>query len=334
MKDNKKKKNKIQILDVVPFFILVGIIAFFAIATGGISLSTYNIQMILIQVVPVIVGSLGCIFVIALGGTDISIGASAALCASLAAMMSAKIGFGPIAIPITLLLSTLVGIFIGFIVVKFKVGSFICTLAILIAARGVLNYYVQKGFIAPPAGIDFVGSLPFAIGVIVLLTLVVWFVFDRTKFGFYCKCIGENERTVKAVGINVNKIRITCFAISGFMAGVIGFIQIVKVGGGTSALCNMLEMKVQMAIFLGGILTTGGFSAKIYKLILGSFTIIVIENGLQIMGVSSDWAEFIEGIVLVLILIVTIYCSKVATANDLKMAAEEEKALMAEQAAA
>ena len=126
MKDNKKKKNKIQILDVVPFFILVAIIAFFAIATGGISLSTYNIQMILIQVVPVIVGSLGCIFVIALGGTDISIGASAALCASLAAMMSAKIGFGPIAIPITLLLSTLVGIFIGFIVIV-EVG---CTIVV------------------------------------------------------------------------------------------------------------------------------------------------------------------------------------------------------------
>lgn len=327
-----KKQSKIQLLDIVPIFILAGIFIIFTVASNGATLSSYNLKLLCTNVVPVIIGSLGCIFVIALGGTDISIGASAALCSSIAAVISAQTA-GWVAIPITIILSTALGALIGFIVTKFHVGSFMCTLAILIAGRGLLNFMLQQSSIAAPKGISFVTSFAFTIILLVALIAIVWFVFEYTKFGFYCKCIGENERTVHSVGINVKKIRIICFMISGLMAGIIGLVQICRVGGSTSTLCNMLEMKVQMAIFLGGILTTGGFSAKIYKLIIGSFTIVVIENGMIILGVSSALSEAIEGIILVAILITTVYCSKVAVNKDLKMAALADQESVAESAA-
>lgn len=327
-----KKQGKIQLLDIVPIFILAGIFIIFTVASNGATLSSYNLKLLCTNVVPVIIGSLGCIFVIALGGTDISIGASAALCSSIAAVISAQTA-GWVAIPVTIILSTALGALIGFIVTKFHVGSFMCTLAILIAGRGLLNFMLQQSSIAAPKGISFVTSFAFTIILLIALIVIVWFVFEYTKFGFYCKCIGENERTVHSVGINVKKIRIICFMISGLMAGIIGLVQICRVGGSTSTLCNMLEMKVQMAIFLGGILTTGGFSAKIYKLIIGSFTIVVIENGMIILGVSSALSEAIEGIILVAILITTVYCSKVAVNKDLKMAALADQESVAESAA-
>ncbi len=327
-----KKQSKIQLLDIVPIFILAGIFIIFTVASNGATLSSYNLKLLCTNVVPVIIGSLGCIFVIALGGTDISIGASAALCSSIAAVISAQTA-GWVAIPVTIILSTALGALIGFIVTKFHVGSFMCTLAILIAGRGLLNFMLQQSSIAAPKGISFITTFAFTIILLIALIVIVWFVFEYTKFGFYCKCIGENERTVHSVGINVKKIRIICFMISGLMAGIIGLVQICRVGGSTSTLCNMLEMKVQMAIFLGGILTTGGFSAKIYKLIIGSFTIVVIENGMIILGVSSALSEAIEGIILVAILITTVYCSKVAVNKDLKMAALADKESVAESAA-
>ena len=327
-----KKQSKIQLLDIVPIFILAGIFIIFTVASNGATLSSYNLKLLCTNVVPVIIGSLGCIFVIALGGTDIYIGASAALCSSIAAVISAQTA-GWVAIPVTIILSTALGALIGFIVTKFHVGSFMCTLAILIAGRGLLNFMLQQSSIAAPKGISFVTTFAFTIILLIALIVIVWFVFEYTKFGFYCKCIGENERTVHSVGINVKKIRIICFMISGLMAGIIGLVQICRVGGSTSTLCNMLEMKVQMAIFLGGILTTGGFSAKIYKLIIGSFTIVVIENGMIILGVSSALSEAIEGIILVAILITTVYCSKVAVNKDLKMAALADKESVAESAA-
>ncbi len=326
-----KKQSKVQLLDIVPVFILIGIFIVFIIASGGSTVSAYNIKLIFTNAVPVIICSLGCIFVIALGGTDISIGAVAALSASMAALISLK-SAGWVAIPVGLVISTGIGFIIGMIVTRLHVGSFICTLAVLIAGRGLLNFFLQQQSIAAPKNVRFASSFGFTTTVLIVLVIVVWYVFEYTKFGFYCKCIGENEQTVHSVGINVRRIRVICFMISGFMAGLVGFIQICRTGGSSSSLCNLLEMKVQMAIFLGGILTTGGFSAKIYKLIVGSFTIVIIENGLTICGVSSALSEAIEGIVLVGILITTIYCSKAAVNKDLRMAALADQESVADAA--
>lgn len=107
-----KKQGKIQLLDIVPIFILAGIFIIFTVASNGATLSSYNLKLLCTNVVPVIIGSLGCIFVIALGGTDISIGASAALCSSIAAVISAQTA-GWVAIPVTIILSTALGALIG-----------------------------------------------------------------------------------------------------------------------------------------------------------------------------------------------------------------------------
>ena len=170
-----------------------------------------------------------------------------------------------------------------------------------------------------PTELSFVSSFWFTIILLVVLIAIIYLVFEKTQFGFYCKCIGENERVVKSVGTNVNKIRLLCFMISGLTAGIVGFIQLCRVGGSTNTLCNMLEMKVQMAIFLGGILVSGGFSAKLYKMILGSITIIVIENGLTVCKVSSTASEAVEGILLVIILCITIYSHNISQKKAMQL---------------
>ena len=81
-----------------------------------------------------------------------------------------------------------------------------------------------------------------------------------------------------------------------------------------------------MAIFLGGVLVTGGFSAKLYKVIIGSFTIGIIENGLTIAQVPSTISEAVEGILLVAILIITV------TFNRKGQAKEAEGSKTAEEA--
>lgn len=319
-----KKRKKIQLLDIVPVIILMLVFLVFAVLSEGMSISVYNLKLLCTQIVPVIVGGLGCIFVVALGGTDISIGANAAMCSTIATIATAGIG-GWLALPLSVILSTLVGLLIGTIVTRFKVSSFMATLATLIAARGLLNFSLQHGIVGVPKGLFFLTSFWFTIVLLVLMVGVVWYIFEYSKFGFYCKCIGENERNMRAVGVNVNRIRTICFMISGFTAGIVGIVQLCRVGGSASTLCNMLEMRVQMAIFLGGILTTGGFSAKIYKLLIGSFTIAIIENGLTICKVSSFMAEAIEGILLVAILVVIVFCSRLAVKKDVEMAARTEK---------
>jgi len=306
------KKIKVNSIDIIPVLILVILVVIFAILSGGLSLSSYNIGKLIIQLVPIMLGSLGVIFVVSLGSTDISIGANAAMAATLAAMVTLKTGQSLIFFPLTVVISSLIGLLIGTIATKFKVGTFILTLAMLIGCRGFLNYVVSSVKITTPKGLKLLATTPFALAVLIVSIAIVYYVFEKTKFGYYCKCVGENERTIRSVGINVDKIRVTCFVISGFFAGVVGVTQLCRVGGATNTLCNMLEMRVQMAIFLGGILTTGGFSAKLYKAIIGSITITIIENGLTICGASSQVSEAVEGILLVAILVITIYFNRVA----------------------
>lgn len=319
-----KKQSKFHLLDIIPIFILVLLFLIFMIASKGTTVSVYNLKNMVVQVVPVIVGSLGCIFVVTLGGTDISIGASAALFSTLGILISEYTGVWA-AIPLTLVFTTLLGFLVGIIVTRFKVSSFMTTLATLIAARGFLNFLLSKQVIYARDELSFVKNFGFSIGLLIGLSGIIWYVFEHTSFGYYCKCIGENERAVRAVGIKVKRIRILCFMISGFMAGIVGIITLCRVGGATSSLCNMLEMRVQMAIFLGGILVTGGFTAKIYKVIIGSVTIIVIENGLTVCQVSSSMSEAIEGILLIAILCMTIYCNNLSHKKAMSMAMEADE---------
>ncbi len=318
-----RKGKKIQLLDIIPIIILATLVIIFAVISGGTTLTGYNISNIVVQMVPTIIGSLGVIFVVSLGGTDISIGASAAMCATLGTLLAVKTGISWLMIPITLLLTMAMGLMIGTLVAKCKVSSFMLTLAILIGTRGFLNFLLSKEVIYTPSGLEGLASTGFAITLLIIAVIVVYFVFERTKFGYYCKCIGENERTVRSVGINVDKIRILCFVLSGLFAGIVGITQLCRVGGSTNTLCNMLEMRVQMAIFLGGILTTGGFSAKLYKVIIGSITITVIENGLTICQVSSAVSEAVEGILLVIILCMTIYFNNVSEKRTISLSTRD-----------
>ena len=313
--------KKIKLLDIIPIIILLVLIAVFAILSKGTTLTGYNLSNMMVQVVPVIIGSLGVIFVVSLGGTDISIGASAAMCATVAALVATKTQQSWLLLPLTLILTMAVGFCVGLLVSKCKVSSFMTTLALLIACRGFLNFMLASQVIYTPPGLEILSSTGFAIVLLVVAIVIIFFVFEKTKFGFYCKCIGENERTVRSVGVNVDRVRIICFVISGLFAGIVGVTQMCRVGGSTNTLCNMLEMRVQMAIFLGGILTTGGFSAKLYKVVIGSITITVIENGLTICRASSAVSEAVEGILLVIILCTTIYFNNVSEKRTVRFSA-------------
>lgn len=303
--------KKIHILDVIPVIIMVVLFGIFAIGSKGNTLTIFNMKNIVIQTVPVALGALGVIFVVSIGSTDISVGANAALSATIAALIS-QLTSQWLMIPLTLIFSTLIGTFLGWIITRFNTDSFMTTLASLIALRGVMNFILSMNTITAPRYLLKITDFKVSILILIVFLVMVFFLFEKTKFGYYCKSMGENEKTVRAIGINAKRIRLICFAISGFMAGVFGFILLGRVSGASSTLCNMMEMKIQMAIFLGGILVTGGFSAKLFKAIIGSFTIVIIENGLVSCGVDTSPSEAIEGILLVVILCITIYSNKIA----------------------
>ncbi|MBR3644278.1 MAG: hypothetical protein IKN57_12315 [Parasporobacterium sp.] len=146
--------------------------------------------------------------------------------------------------------------------------------------------------------------------------------FEYTRFGAYCKCIGENELTSASSGIDTTKIKILAFVLSGTMVGIAGAFNVARLGGASTTIGSMFEMRVMMSLYIGGIPISGGTKSKMYKLILGAFILAVLENGLTISGVMGPLYEFIEGVVLITVVASTLFLNRQSRIKGQKIAAE------------
>ena len=304
--------KKIRVSDIVPFAAFVVLFVFFTIVSKGKMVSAYSLKMLLEQSILTIVTACGVLFVVAQGSIDLSVGVNVALSGVVGMHIATVTGQGWLLIPCSMAIGLIVGLFNGVIVSKCHVPSFTLSIAMLIGVRGVVNY-IQTiiGIEYIPESMLFITTSTFRIIAFIVIALIVLFVFEFTRVGRYSQAIGENETTARFVGIPVDKMKILVFAIAGLMAGIGAVFSMATVGGTTMTMGAFLEMKVAMAIFFGGVLVTGGSSAKFYKVILGSLSITVIVYGLSLIGMSdSQISESVEGGLLLIILFITILTNR------------------------
>ena len=295
----------------MPFIALGILFLVFGIASKGAIFQPFNLRSLVEQIVPITIGGLGVIFVAATGSVDLSVGSLMGLAAVIASMLGEAFGTW-IIIPAALLVGAGVGLLNGFIVSKCKVSSFMTTLAMLFALKGMTNFFLDiSGLIQTPKAIKALNATPVKMTILVAAIVIMYYVFEKTKYGRCCKVIGENELTVITVGIPVQKYRMIAYVLSGFMAGGVGAVlSLAKLGGPTNTMGAFQEIRIMLAIFLGGVMVTGGMSTKIYKLIVGAFSIIVIENGLILAKAPTEFSEMIQGICLILIVFLISYFNK------------------------
>lgn len=310
MKNRKISLGRWKFQDIVPFAAFLVIFLFFTFAsyndrTGTLTMLTArNLSTLLEQTMQTILVATGTLFVVAQGSTDLSVGVNLALSGVIGMWAAHATGAFWLMIPVTLAVGLIVGIFNGLIVSKFKVSSFMLTLAMLIGVRGLVNYLqIFTGVQRLPEDMSIMSSSALKIVLFFVIIIVMAYVFEFTKAGRYSRAIGENETTARFVGVPVDKMKIVAFALSGLMAAVAALFNMGTVGATTNQMGTFLEIRVVMAIYLGGVLVTGGSSAKFYKILLGSFSIQIIVNGLALMGKSdAHYSQSVQGILLLLIL--------------------------------
>jgi len=308
-----KKKSRITLYDLIPFIAFLAIFLVFTFLSykpgkGFLMLRPANLYTIVEQTMQVILVASGTIFVVAQGGIDLSVGVNLALSGVIGTWASVTTGIPWLLIPVTLSVGLVVGIINGIIVGKFKVSSFMVTLAMMIGIRGLVNF-IQAKILAQRLDNAFqalMNSTPVKIGMFIVVVAIMCYVFEFTKVGRYSRAIGENETTAKSIGIPVVKMKIIAFALSGLLAGVGSIVSLVTIGSTSQQMGVFFEMRVAMGIFLGGVLVTGGSSAKFYKILLGSFSIQIIVNGLALIGKSDSYiSQSVQGILLLLILVIS-----------------------------
>lgn len=321
-----KKKINFNVNAWLPVIIFVLIAAIFGAATGGQLFGTTNLMNIFNQSAATIIAGLGMIFVASMGSTDITCGAIVGVASCLACMAAEKAG-ALVMLPIALGVGVVTGLLVGIIVGKFKVNSFMTTLAVMMAYRAFATLLVNNKAYLVPESMKFIDNFGFKLAAVIVLVLAITYVFKYTRLGTYVRGIGENENAIRHVGVNVEAIKIAAFAICGLMAGIAAIFTVVRVGGTNNTIGQGFEMRVMMALFIGGIPVQGGSGSKIYKLIFGAPTIIMLENGLVLCGASGGTTQLVRGLVLLAAVWLSNYLAKKFVNVGVQAAQNQKKAV-------
>ncbi len=251
--------------------------------------------------------AMGMMFVIISGGIDLSVGSIVALTGVVAASF-AHPGEYPLIVPIILSLS--IGLFIGWLngvgVAYGNIPPFIVTLGMMTIIRGVA--LIASGG-APVFGVtdefeNIAGAflfdrIPLLVIYFIGITIISAYILTKSVFGRRVYAIGGNEISAAFSGINVKKIRISVFMISGLLAGFAGLLLASRTVSGIPTAGQSYELDAIAAVIIGGISMSGG-SGRWYGTVIGALLIAVIGNGLDILNVSSHYQLVIKGAIIII----------------------------------
>ncbi|CAN5712875.1 ABC transporter permease [soil metagenome] len=270
----------------------------------------------------------GQTLVILSGGIDLSVGAIAALAASVAAVAMtsrlevAGVAFGPLDFWAGMLLGLLVGAGAGFlngiIIAKGRIPDFIATLGTLAAFRGVALLVTEglpvpshitstemRGHLPPElvwlgggqiAGIPSVALL--ALAAIVLM----WFTLRYTVLGRAIYAVGGNREAARVSGISIDRTKIAVYTISGTLAGLGGLVLAGRLNSANALMADGEELRTIAAVVIGGTNLYGGEGGA-FGTLIGALIIGVLANGLNLLDVSAFWQRVIQGLVIISVVI-------------------------------
>lgn len=252
----------------------------------------------------------GMTCIILTGGIDLSVGSVLAL-TSIICAHTIKIGLpAPLSMLIALIFGIILGTISGLMVTKSRLQPFIATLITMTGYRG-LTMILSGGRPISRLGDNLLlnqigkGSLlgiPIPVWILIIFFAIFLFVLKKTVLGRQIYATGSNSKAAELAGINTNNIKLIVYAVSGFMASLSGLILVSRLGSAQPTLGNGYELDAIAAVALGGTSMTGG-RGKITGTLIGILIIAVLNNGLNIIGVSSYYQDVVKALVIFLAVI-------------------------------
>lgn len=250
--------------------------------------------------------SVGMMCVLLTGGIDLSVGSIVAL-SGIVATTFAHPGEYPVIVPIILgvLAGAACGVVNGTLVAFLNLPAFIATLGMLSVASGVA-LVLSKG--RPISNLSeqfrYIGGgsilgLPILIYILAAVFLIGYLILSWTNFGRYLYAIGGNEEAAKASGLSVARIKLFVYMISGICAGLAGTVLASRINAGQPNSGEGYELDAIAAVVIGGTSLNGGIG-KVSGTILGVLIVGVINNGMDLLNISSYYQKIVKGSIIVL----------------------------------
>ena len=152
-------------------------------------------------------------------------------------------------------------------------------------------------------------GVPHELAIALILLIIAWFIQTRTTFGRALKAVGAGELAAVASGINVDRVKIIAFGISGIFAAIAGLMFSVKLSGGDANLANGFLLLAIVAVLVGGTPLTGGVGGVVNTAI-GTLIVMVIRAAMVYLEVDATQQQMVFGIVLIVAIALTIDRSK------------------------
>jgi inositol transport system permease protein len=248
--------------------------------------------------------AVGVTFVLLTAGVDLSLGSVVAL-SGVACATFAHPGEHPVIVPIAvgLLTGAACGLVNGALVTRGGVAPFIVTLGMMTIARG-LALIVSGG--RPVANMsneltafaDDLFGIPIPVLCFAAVAFAAWFFLRNFRLGRHIYAVGGNENAARAAGVPVERVKLFAYALCGLLTGLAGVVLAARITTGQPNAGQAYELDAIAAVVIGGTSLAGGVGT-ITGTLLGVLLIGVINNGLDLMGVSSYYQAVIKGVIIV-----------------------------------
>jgi len=268
-------------------------------------LAAGNLTVVSRQIGLALIISVGMTFVILIAGIDLSVGSVVALVSVLVGIFMVQMGLNPVlSIVLAILAGACVGLVNGVITAVGGLPAFVSTLGMLAVAKGlalgITGGSTISGF---PSEFLFIGQgvvwiLPVPAWVALVVALSAHFVLTRTTFGRQVYFLGSNEEAALLSGIRVKRVKVMVFVIASSLAAVSAILETARLSVGQPSAGGGYELVAIGAAVIGGVSLFGGVGS-ILGTALGTTLLLLINNGLILLGVSPYWQQVFSGSIII-----------------------------------
>lgn len=303
MKNAKLSENISKLGPLLALIVLIVVVT----AINPSFISPSNLLNLLRQVAANGFIAFGMTFVILTGGIDLSVGSTLALSSALTAGLISNGVNAMLAVLVGLVSGGFLGALNGILISKGKMAPFIATLATMTIYRGTTLVYtngnpitgIGDSFFFSFIGRGYLFGIPFPVVLMFLVFILLFLLLHKTSFGRKTYAIGGNEKAAYIAGVKIDKIKILIYTISGVMASVSGMIITSRLNSAQPTAGQSYEMDAIASVVLGGTSLSGG-RGRIFGTLVGALIIGTLNNGLNLLGVSSFYQQIVKGIVIVI----------------------------------
>ncbi|QBR90750.1 ABC transporter permease [Microbacterium wangchenii] len=266
-------------------------------------LSTDNVFNVLRQVAVITILAYGAMTLIIGGMIDLSAGAVMAFAGVASVMVYKSTG--------NLLFGVLAGIAVGmicnlinaFLVATLRTPAFIVTLGMMLMARGAVLELTQGQNVLQLGDFILIGQgnlgwLPIPVLILIIVTIVIWYLMNQTRYGRSVYAVGGNEEAARAAGIAVEKVKYQAFLVNGALVGIAGVIFMSRVNAGLPNAGIGYELQAITAPIIGGTSFSGGVGT-VFGTLAGALIVGVLGNIMNLIGIGSYVQQIVMGLIIV-----------------------------------